>query len=174
VPIQTRLHLFCSILAALIAACSPAPDALGPLPGHSDRPRGGPLVPATTAPDAGPVQWERWSELSAYRVAIARAPSQHLAADHEGETLANDSATAYPDLGPARLLPAGAVLVQRLYATGSNVPEVVLAMEKQPGDAAWEFLVLDASGLVTERGALETCGRCHAEAPHDSVFGKAQ
>src|SRR5262245_54040146 len=98
-----------------MAACSPPPDPLGPTPGHSDQPRGGPPVPASSAPDAGAQLWERWSEISGYRVAIPRTPSQHLAADHEGETLANEVAAAYPDLGPARALAPGSVLVQRLF-----------------------------------------------------------
>lgn len=39
--------------------------------------------------------------------------------------------------------------------------------------AAWEFLVIAPDGKVEERGAIETCARCHAEAPHDGVFGRA-
>src|SRR4051812_27146173 len=81
--------VFTTAWAALGAACGPTPEPLGPAPGHSDRPRGGPLVPATSSADAGPILWERWAEVAAYRVAIARTPSQHLAADHEGEVLAS-------------------------------------------------------------------------------------
>jgi hypothetical protein len=177
-PIQTRPFLF-SFIVTLGAACSPAPEPLGPTPGRSDRPHGGPSVPAASTPDAGATIWERWPEFAAYRVAIPRAPSQHLTADHEGETLANASAAAYPNLGPASPMPAGAVLVQRLYASGAQSPEVVFAMvKKEPPDAAtpaaWEYLVLEPSGVVTERGMLESCARCHAEAPYEGLFGRAR
>lgn len=125
--------------------------------------------------------WERWSEVSGYRVAVARTASQHLAADHEGETLANEVAAAYPGIGPARTLPPGSILVQRLFLPGGAAPEMVFAMVKRdtaapasPAEELWEFLVLDPTGLVIERGALEACARCHAEAPHDAVFGRAR
>jgi len=128
------------------------------------------------------VLWDRWSEVAAYPVAIARAPSQHLASDHEAETLANGAAAPYPNLGPAHLPSPGAVLVQRLYAPGAATPDVVLAMVKPAvsappapsADDDWEYLVLDPNGLITQRGALEACARCHAEAPHAGLFGRAR
>jgi hypothetical protein len=176
-PIQTRLRVL-AFAASTALACGPAPDALGPTPGRSNRPRGGPPVPASTAADARPKLWERWSEVAEYRLAVGRMASQHLAADQEAETRANGAAAAYPDLGPARTPTPGSVLVQRLFERGAAAPSVLFAMEKSaasPGDAAaWEFLVLDPAGLVQERGALEACVRCHAEAPHDMVFGRAR
>lgn len=167
------------MLPGLAIACTPAPDPLGPTPGRSHRPRPGPSVPATSAPDAGATLWEHWPELAAYRVAIPRAPSQHLAADHEGETLTNELAATYPSVGPARSMPASAVVVQRLYAPGAQTPEVLFAMVKGDSpagavDGSWEYLVLDPAGLVTDRGALAACARCHAEAPSDGLFGRAR
>jgi hypothetical protein len=35
----------------------------------------------------------------------------------------------------------------------------------------WEYLVLDPSAAVVERGKLPLCARCHAEAPRDHLFG---
>lgn len=177
-PIQTRLHLL-AFAAAVTAACGPAPDPLGPTPGRSNRPRGGPPVPAASATAKIPTVWERWQELGSYRIAIPRRPSQHLAADHEAETLANEVASAYPDLGPARVLPPGSVVVQRLFEPGAPSPVVLFAMVKREASepaagGAWELVVLDPSGLVSERGALEACARCHAEAPNDGVFGRAR
>lgn len=163
------------------AACSPASEPVAPFPGRSTRPAGGPTA-APSASSGAPVRWERWSELPGWRVAIERAPSQHLAAAHEAETLTNDAASAYPNLGPARRLEPGAALVQRLYAPGASSPEVIFAMVRRadggtPGAAdgsGWEYLVLDPDGFVTERGALDACARCHAEAPHDGMFGRAR
>jgi hypothetical protein len=180
------------------AACGPAPAPIA-LPGRSNRPPGGPTVPAKDPAGAGPTLWERWSEVATYRLAVPRAPSQHLAGDHEGEVLTNVAAAAYPDLGPNRALPADSILVQRLFAPGAAAPEVVFAMVKRaeqappsssmapsssmtapaepaPGidaGAGWEFLVLDATGMVESRGPLGQCARCHAEAPHDGAFGRA-
>lgn len=133
------------------------------------------MVPAGSSPDAGPVTWERWSEVAAYRVAIARMPSQHLAADHEGEVFASPNASSYPSLGPARMPPPGAVLVEKLYAPAATAPEVVFAMSRSAdADRSWEFLVLDPNGTVQQRGEIEACARCHAEAPHGGLFGRAQ
>lgn len=178
-PIQTRYRLFAFMLAGLAIACTPAPGPLGPTPGRSHRPRPSPSVPATSGSDAGPTLWEHWTELAAYRVAIPRAPSQHLAADHEGETLTNELAAAYPGVGPALSMPAGAVVLQRLYAPGAQTPEVLFAMVKRDPpagatDSSWEYLVLDPAGLVTDRGPLDACARCHAEAPSDGLFGRAR
>jgi hypothetical protein len=183
--------------AVLAAACSAPLEPIGLGPGHSDRPRGGPTVPADAS--APPVKWERWPEVASYRVAIERAPSQHLAGAHEAETLASPEASAYPSLGPARVLGPGAALVQRLFAPGAAAPDVLFAMVR-PGAAApaspdagldaappgapplpaagssaidWEFLVLDPDGTVQQRGSLDACARCHAEAPHGGLFGRA-
>jgi hypothetical protein len=173
-----------------IAACGATSEPLPLSPGRSTLPPGGPTA-APSASARAPERWDRWGELAGWRVAIERTPSQHLAADHEAETLANDAAAAYPSLGPARHLGPGAVLAQRLYAPGSAIPEVVFAMVRRaepasPGaegagaegvgaeGAGWEYLVVDPGGFVAERGDLAACARCHAEAPHDGLFGRAQ
>jgi hypothetical protein len=173
---QPHLNVFALLAVAFAAsACSPGPEPIGPTSGPSNRPHEAPPVPATSTPDVVPAIWERWQEVSTYRVAVPRAPSQHLAADHEGETLASDSAAPYPDLGPAAAPAVGAALLQRLYAPGATVPETQFAMVKRaPESGGWEYLVLDRSGVVTERGVLDACARCHAEAPHDGLFGRAQ
>jgi hypothetical protein len=167
-----------AVVLVAAAACSPASDALTPSPGRSSRPPGGPTAAPSTGPEA-PVRWERWGELASWRVAIERSPSQHLAVDHEADTLTNEAAAAYPGLGPARRLGVGAVLAQRLYAPGAAAPDVVFVMERrvmtdETNGAGWEYLMLDSQGFITERGALESCARCHAEAPHDGLFGRAK
>ncbi len=170
------------LLAVFVLACSSPAEPLPVTPGRSDRPRGGPTVPAP--PEVPPLlPWDRWPEVATFRLAVPRGPSQHLA-DHEAEILASPEATAYPDLGPAKLLPPGSALVERLYAPGAATPEVLFAMATPatpatptgaaPSPAAWEFLVLTPEGKVEERGALGTCARCHAEAENDGVFGRAR
>lgn len=170
---RTNLPLF----AVCLLACSSPTEPLPVAPGHSERPRGGPTVPAPLAPPP-PGPWARWPEVATYRIAVARAPSQHLAGDHEAEILASPEAAAYPDLGPAKPLSPGSALVERLYLPGAATPDIVFAMaaptEVTPSGAPWEFLVLAPNGTVEERGPLETCARCHAEAPNDGVFGRAR
>lgn len=102
-----------------------------------------------------------------------------MGGDLEAEVLANDEAKAYPPLGPQGALPPGAVLVEAHYRTGSTEPVVLFAMAKQPpgfdpegGD--WEYLIAEPDGLISERGHLPLCARCHAEAPHDHLFGPAR
>ncbi|MEZ4311320.1 MAG: hypothetical protein R3F14_25030 [Polyangiaceae bacterium] len=169
---------------AALVACGPPTEPVGPHPGKSTRPAGGPTVapPPTALP---PARWARWDELASWRVAIPRAPSQHLAADHDAETLASPEAPAYPPRGPARAPGPGAALVQRLYAPEGTTPELYFVMSR-PSVApaapaassapapAWDFAILDAAGFVTEVGSIPACARCHAEAPHDGLFGRAR
>lgn len=89
------------------------------------------------------------------------------------------AAGAYPMLGPESRVPAGATLIERLYEPGGTKPVAYFAMVKRPTgfDAAggdWEYLVLSATGQTEQRGALPLCARCHAEAPHDRLFGRGR
>ena len=98
-------------------------------------------------------------------------PSQHLAASGEGEILTDDAARAYTTLPPGRELAAGATALERHPSAA-----VVFAMVKrQPGydrdGGDWEYLVVTTDGRVEQRGKLALCARCHAEAPHDHLFG---
>ena len=85
-------------------------------------------------------------------------------------------AGTYPALGPSSRLPAGATLAERLFAPGAPAPLAYFVMVKRaPGfDAAggdWEYLVVSPAAEIEQRGALPLCARCHAEAPHDHLFG---
>jgi hypothetical protein len=40
-----------------------------------------------------------------------------------------------------------------------------------PGGGDWEYLVVTPAGRVEQRGILPLCARCHADAPHDHLFG---
>jgi len=176
------------LLAALLflLACGPAPSPRPPpdppggwiSAGHD--PAAAPAAPAEIAappePTAAPGPWERAPELASYTLATPRARSQHFGGDLEAEVRINPPAAAYPRLGPARPLPAGAVLVQAHYRPGTADPLILLAMVKHPpgydpqaGD--WEYLVVTPTGEAAQRGRLPLCRRCHAEAPYDHVFG---
>jgi hypothetical protein len=96
----------------------------------------------------------------------------------EADVLASSAAT-YPKVGREERLPVGATLIERLYQHGSATPIAFFAMVKRPpgfdppgGD--WEYVVLSASGQTEQRGALPLCARCHAEAPHDHLFGRGR
>jgi hypothetical protein len=90
--------------------------------------------------------------------------------------LARDAA-GYPLLrGPESKVPAGATLVERVFEAGASEPSAYFVMIKRPpgydpagGD--WEYVVVTPGGLVEDRGKLGLCSRCHAEAPHDHLFG---
>ena len=43
-----------------------------------------------------------------------------------------------------------------------------------PPEGDWEFLVVSPDGLVEAPSPLPLCARCHAEAPHDHLFGGAR
>jgi hypothetical protein len=108
--------------------------------------------------------------------ASPRTPSEHLTGQLDGEILADEGAAAYPALGPLRPIPAGATLVERLYPRGAPDAVAYFAMTKRapgydPAGGDWEYLVVDAAGHLEQRGRLPLCGRCHADAPHDHLFG---
>lgn len=182
-------------LAATIAlvSCGGAGGAGSPSPpsGHNgDRPAKEGEVSGTGARNGGDeargaadgvrsTTWELASALSSLRRATPRDRSQHMNGDLEGEVLANAEAKAYPALGPLRSLPPGAILVETHYRPGSSDPEVLFVMAKQPpgfdpdgGD--WEYMVVEPGGMIAQRGRIALCARCHAEAPHDRVFGGRQ
>lgn len=104
-----------------------------------------------------------------------RAPSGHLTGELEGEILAGGAGT-YPALGPGSRIGPGATLVERLSAPGAAAPLVYLVMVKRApgfdaGGGDWEYLVVSPAAEIDQRGVLPLCARCHAEAPHDHLFG---
>lgn len=104
-----------------------------------------------------------------------RTRSEHLGGDREGEILVNEEAAAYPALGPQRALGAGAVLVEALYKPGSSAIEAYFVMARRAsggGEGGWEYMIVAPTGEIDQRGRLPLCERCHAEAPHDHVFGR--
>ncbi len=120
-------------------------------------------------------RWDPDAQLRGLHPAAHRARSGHLTGEIEADVLAG-GAGVYPALGPGSKLPPGATLVERLFEPGAATPRVYFVMVKRaPGYDApggdWEYLVVDPGGAVEERGVLPLCARCHAEAPHDRLFG---
>lgn len=57
-----------------------------------------------------------------------------------------------------------------------SAPIVYFVMVKRapgynPSGGDWEYLVVAPDGRVEDRGQVALCARCHAEAPHDFLFG---
>lgn len=138
-------------------------------------PRASPAAPAAS-PAPEPAAWELAAQFASFKPATVRARSQHFTGELEAEVRINTAAAPYPALGPDRVLPPGAALVQLHYPAGSSEPVTLLAMVKRPagydpdgGD--WEYAIVTPQGNATHRGALPLCKRCHADAPHDHLFG---
>lgn len=175
---QSTRSLALAASIASLTACASDPPARAPT---GD---GGWVDRSTPAPSPGPARpavasrWDLAAQLAAARPAVARVRSSHLTGELEAEVLASSAGT-YPRLGPSSRLPVGATLIERLLAPGSSEPAAYFAMVKRaPGyDAAggdWEYLVVSPSGQIEQRGALPLCARCHAEAPHDHLFGRGR
>ncbi len=176
-------------LATLGAACTPPP--LPPKPGAHDQGAwlaAGAATPTTASASASPrssaapappkprERWEPFATLSTLRPAAPRAPSQHFAGAHDGEVVTNAAAAAYPTLGPRSDLPVGSMIVETHRSRGRDDIVAHLVMTKRspgfdPRGGDWEYAVVTATGEIEDRGPLPTCARCHAEAPHDRLFG---
>jgi hypothetical protein len=119
-----------------------------------------------------PVPWEHLAEARTWpKIVEAFAARGHGTGEHLIDVRVSPAFLAdYRGLTAGRSLPAGTIIVafHRNRVTGDAGS--VYAMSKQPG-GAWEYLVAAPNGAIEARGALPLCGRCHAEAPADSVFG---
>jgi hypothetical protein len=81
----------------------------------------------------------------------------------------------YPRLAPGVVVPEGSIAVEFHHDLNGDAQQIY-AMEKRapgfdPAGGDWEYLVLQPGGSVETRGPLAFCARCHAEAPHDHLFG---
>lgn len=81
----------------------------------------------------------------------------------------------YRALGPSSKAPEGAIAVEEHQELNGTQVRLFTMEKRAPGfDPAggdWEYAVLQPDGSVEARGALPFCARCHAEAPHDFLFG---
>ncbi|AKT41853.1 hypothetical protein [Chondromyces crocatus] len=136
----------------------------------------GVIPQAFIASESSTEAWEHAREALSFSAVSPRRRSQHFAGNLEGVISVNAKAEGYPRLGPALRLPPGSILVEAHYDAAAQDPTTFLAMEKRapgydPGFGDWEYFILSSTGEVAARGKLLACRRCHAEAPHDGVFG---
>lgn len=120
--------------------------------------------------------WRLTEELAKLRPATSFAPSEHGPRELEGRVLVNDAALSSASQTPAGSFEVGAVLVAEHRAVGEPERSMLLSMRKRahgydPAGGDWEYGIADATGAFSQRGRLFACGRCHAEARRDYVFG---
>ncbi len=84
--------------------------------------------------------------------------------------------SSYQTLGAApEPWPPGALIVER-HTKPDGSPGPAYAMRKlelgaHPGAGDWSYAVLASDGTPQEVGDLSFCARCHADAPHQFLFG---
>jgi hypothetical protein len=87
--------------------------------------------------------------------------------------MSKDAATAFEHLASSTRFPGGSLLVQT-HRDPSSAGPIFAMIKRDPGyfpeGGDWEFVVTDRDGWVEDRGPLQLCARCHAEAPADGVF----
>jgi hypothetical protein len=174
-PRRPALVAALAALGAVGAGSACAGGAASHPPGPVDQGWIDTPVPTATAAPRPNERWNLQEQLATLRPASGRARSEHLGGDLEGEVLASPT-SGYPLRGPTGTAPAGALLVERLFEAGRKDPSTYFVMIKHPPGydppgADWEYLVVAPDQHVEERGKLALCGRCHAEAPHDHLFG---
>jgi len=166
-----------SVAVMLAASCGPRePFRPGvtdvPQPGSSNR-----VEPQASAL----VKWERFGELGKLEpMASSFASRGHGTGQWLGQTRGSaPAASAAPKLVPGATMPKGSLLVELHTDKRTGAPSDGFFMEKReagyfPAGGDWEWGVFGSDGLVQNRGKLEFCARCHAEASADYVFPVAE
>ena len=75
----------------------------------------------------------------------------------------------YAELLPGTVFPRATLIAAFHHDPARGRPGPIYIMEK--GDAGWQRLVVDPDGRRRAEAELDLCGRCHAEAIADQVFG---
>ena len=146
-------------------------------PGRSDRP---PVVaerPRTPAVSSA----EPWAPLASASSFVAVDDRQMPSSGHNppywsGMVRVNATLREpYQRLAPGQTVPEGSIALES-HLDLNGATQSLYAMEKRapgfdPGGGDWDYVVLSPTGQVESRGALSFCSRCHAEAPHDHLFG---
>jgi hypothetical protein len=123
-----------------------------------------------TAPP--PRRWEHYDEVLSWPPAQTAFPSLgHFAANQSAAIHVDGAAReTYVNLVAASRLPVGTIVAELLSDMRTGRRGRLLAMHKLAADR-WEYLVVDAAGLIEERGDLPLCRRCHADGLADQLFG---
>ena len=156
-----------------VAGCGPRePPLVNPGMSTVNRLGGG---PSTAAADGGPAPDPGIDLPSVRPVGKPFVSKGHFAGRWNAEVAVNETArSTYMNLGASSRFAVGSLLVKR-HAAASG-PGPIFAMAKRdpgffPEGGDWEYVVIDATGRLEERGKLAVCARCHAEANADSIFG---
>jgi hypothetical protein len=167
---RLALH-FAYCFCASTYSCASGHAAHGDYPGASHA-EPAPSASAERLAAKTRARWDRFAEVSAWPPINERS---WASAGHFGGRLAvrirvsPEARAAYASLTPGRTLPPGSVVAAFHSELRDGRPGPVLVMIK--GEAAWEYLALDAEGRIDERGALPLCIRCHSEGVADQLFG---
>lgn len=162
----------CWAVAVLAVGCGHR-GAPNHYPGASNAvPRAESPRPRSVSP-APAQRWDRYEEVLSWPPAQQELfPSLgHLSARYSA-IVRVDAAARDPYLKLVRgsVLPVGSIVAE-LHTdprTGRRGP--LFAMHKL-GGGQWEYIVVDAQGLLEERGNLPLCRRCHADGVADQLFG---
>ena len=146
------------------------------MPGASDKAAEAPRrVEASAAASADP--WPHAAEVPSYAAVDDRElPSAHNAPYWSGVVRVSPSLDAlYRALAPDTRIPSGAVVVeQHRTQDGASGPLYAMVKRENGFDSSggdWEYLIVDAEGRITSRGALSYCARCHGDAAANHLFG---
>lgn len=161
-----------SLFVGIGASCAePAPP----------RPRDGTWYGEDNPPPEPPTKktygrWDMAGRLDELSVEREAAPTEHLGGGFSAEIRVDAKARGYAEPGRRGPLAEGALIVEVLRAPGTDAVEALFVMHKQaagydPDGHDWEYLVVDHSGQIEDRGRIELCERCHAEAPAEHLFG---
>lgn len=160
-PILRTVCTLATVIAAL--GCGAEPAAV---PGTTRR------SPETRSPAPRPAQ-PLWAERTRVRDWALVPDQSFLSRGHPGRWTTRirvppELRSAYLARAPSFAFPIGTLLVAELTADGGG-PGPSLVMSKRDA-ATWDFFEVDADGRIDSRSAM-ACARCHAEAPHDQVYG---
>ena len=171
----------------LVAACSSAPvqsnlgdDGWGPSHDDAAPPRKRPVAPrALPIPEGKRQPYARASEIANLKEIPGRSQSEHLDGVFDRSVWVSEQAAGYLALTPGTVMAPGALIVQRHHPRGSDRTVAYFVMEKlaqgsQSETRDWRFLVLDDELRVAAEKNLQLCGRCHADAPYNGLFGIAE
>ncbi len=142
-------------------------------PSFADEPMSPPVATAAAKTPRATTPWPEHSQLASWpKVNESPVPSEGHAAGRWVVTVRTSAEVAerYRSLVRGVTLPVGAWVVKEHFDPRTHAPGPVYAMHKVARDE-WEFVVATADGMLSQRGTLDACWRCHAEATADSLFG---
>lgn len=173
-----------AVILLAISSCTQTPiqrslgdEGWGPSMDEQAPPRKKVVVPrALPIPVGQRKPWARGGEISALHEVTGRSRSEHLDGIFDRTVLVSMPPGTYPSLTPSMAIPAGTLVVQRHHPRGAERTEAFFVMEKltagaSPSTHDWRFLVLDTELRVAAEKNLRLCGRCHADAPYNGLFG---